>query len=186
MSAFLLSLVVALIADMASRAQQTVARYTSLFGPHRGLLWIVVIAAFASATIGMLAGRWIGDLMPVDAKQMFVAVAFVWSGIAMAWPRQARRAEREPTRSLGAVGLVLTMQLMLDGKLMLVALAAFFSPAYPVAAGGAIGGVLALTLAWQFGEKITEHGVMRTGRVVAGIGVATTGLVVGLMARSLM
>ena len=187
MSALFLSLVAAFLATTGARDQAVVARQSSALGPHPGLLATAVLVACGGAALAVLSGIWIAQLLPAPAKAMLVAIALLLSAVEIAWPRPVTPVPREPTRSLGAVALVLTGQALTDAtRFLILALAVAVSPPLLVGIGGALGSSAALAAGWALGEALSEHRLMRPLRVGIALVLAIVGVIVGLGVRGMV
>jgi len=186
MSAFFLAFLGALLASVGARDQVLVATMRDHLGGHAGLLVVAWLVAIGSAIVAAVAGFWIGTLLPAPAKIMFVAIALLLSGAELAWPRRAD-LPREPTRSLGAIALVLTGHVLTDAaRFLILAVAAALAAPALAAAGGALGGGVALTLGWIAGSDLARHRYLRLIRVGIAVVLGILGIVVGLGARGIV
>ena len=106
MSAFLFAFAAVALTSLGSRDQLLVAHLAGRLGKTLGLLATGLLVSVLTAGLMAWAGSTISAMLPPAAKSMLVAIALVVAGVELAWPRQMRLAA-EPTRSLGAIGLVL-------------------------------------------------------------------------------
>jgi hypothetical protein len=186
MPAFFLALLAAAAATLGGRESVRVARLSEALGGAVALLvagWIA--CAVACVVAGRLGADISGQLAP-QAKALFVAIALLVSGIELAVLRPGR-APAEPTRSFGAVLLVLGEgQLTAAAAFLVFALAGATGAPWLAATGGALGSGAVLTAAWSMGgewESRMPLGVVRFG--VAGLLLAAA-VVTGLTARGLL
>lgn len=153
MTAFLFALVAAFAAGFGARDQQLVAALRDRLGQSGGLLAVAVASAILTAFAAAWFGTLLGSTMSRDAATMFVAIAMLIAAIECAWPR--RKAEpAEPTRSLGAIGIVLFARQLTDAaRFLVLAVAAAYAAPEMAALGGAIGGAASVALGWMLGDK---------------------------------
>nr|WP_137677699.1 hypothetical protein [Parerythrobacter lutipelagi] len=185
MSAFLFALVAVVLTSLGSRDQLLVSRLSDRLGRHVGLL--VAALVVSTATAGLMAwGGWtVSAMLPPAAKSMLVALALLLAAVELAWPNR-RRALVEPTRSVGAMAIVLAGYQITDGaRFLIFALAAALPATALAAAGGAIGGCLALAAAWSAPEKIGRMPLRMLRLLLAGV-LMVASIVIGLSARGLI
>ncbi len=130
---------------------------------------------------------WIGvefaALLPRPAAQMLVAFALMLAAAELAWPVRAE-APREPTRSLGALGLVLLARQIGDGaRFAVFALAVWTTSPVTAALGGAMGGAGAVLIGWSVGGAGLARWPLRPIRLVLAVTLGTAALFIGLDAR---
>lgn len=163
-----------------------VARLSAALGGGVALMiagWIACIVA--SALAARLGAGVAAELAP-EAKAMLVAIALLLAAVELAVLRPGR-APAEPTRSFGAIALVLAAaQLTAAAGFLVFALAGATGSPWLAAAGGALGSGLVLSAACSAGaewEKRVPINVLRYG-VAALLFVAA--LYIGLSARGLL
>ena len=99
----------------------------------------------------------------------------------------ARRAPAEPTRSLGAIALVLFAGQLTDAaRFLVLALAVASGEPALAAVGGALGSGAVLTAGWALGEDWEKHLFMRTIRLAATALFVVAALATGLAARGVI
>lgn len=185
MSGFLFAFVAVLLTSLGSRDQLLVAHLAGRLGKAVGLLVAGIGISVVTSGLMAWAGANVAAMLPAAAKSMLIAIALVVAGVELAWPRQTRLAN-EPTRSLGAIGLVLFGYQITDAARFLVfALAAGFAFPQLAGAGGALGGAAAIVLAWVVGDEML-HWPLRLLRIVLGAALLVAGLIIGLSARGLL
>ncbi len=185
MPAFFLTLIACAVVTVAGREQVRVARLSASLGSGTGLFVAIWLGAILSSAIVAWLGTEIAPMMPAAGKQMFVALALAFSAAEVAILRAGRKPE-EPTRSTGAIFLVLFSAQLTDAARFLV-LALSVATAQPVlaAAGGALGSGLALSAAALAGADWEEKLPVR--RLAWGVGgvLFAVAIVIGLSARGL-
>ncbi len=166
MPALFLSLIAAALALAGGRSARLAAQLSASLGGSAGLLAVCWFTAAASSAVAAWGGGILAPELNANGKTMFVAVALAVAALELAWP-QRRKGPAEPTRSLGAITLVLLAGQVTDAARFLV-LALSVATGMPVlaAVGGAIGTGATLTLAWASGAAWEERlplGAIRLG-----------------------
>ncbi|MFC3096832.1 hypothetical protein [Alteraurantiacibacter palmitatis] len=153
MTAFFLSFLAALLLGAAGRDGVRVARLSAGSGPATalgaapGLVLAIWFSALAASALAAGAGAWLAPQMPGPARTMFVAMALGVAALELA-VRKAPRAPAEPTRSTGAILIVLAAAQITDSaRFVIAALAVLTREPWLAAAGGTLGSGVALTLA---------------------------------------
>lgn len=186
MDSFLLPLVATLLISLGGRDQLLVARLSERLGQSQGLLAVGALVSAATAVIMAVSGYMIASMLPGPAKQMLVAFALLAAAVELFWPVKLADPQ-EPTRSLGAIGLVLFVRQIGDAaRFAIFAFAAATVLAPMTAVGGAIGGTAALLLGWMMGAKLEQKLPLRAIRVVLGLALAAIAALIGLSARALI
>ena len=185
MPALFLALLTAALAMAGGRTARVTGQLAAALGARAGLLLACWLTAVATATLAGWASTWIAPAMPAAGKAMFVAVALALSALELLFAR-SRLAPSEPTRSLGAVALVLLAGQVTDAaRLFVLALAvATGAPAF-AAAGGAIGSGAVLTSAWALGSEWEQLPLRAMRLGVAGLFLIGA-VIVALSARGLI
>lgn len=156
MDGFLLALSLAMATALGAREQVLVARLSDALGRSIALLATAVASAVTSAALMAWLGARLAPLLPPVGACVLIVAALGRSALELAAPVQLRPL-REPTRSLGAIGLVLFARQIGDAArfvLLALAAAAYSSPA--VALGGAVAGSAAAVLGWWAGAARLE------------------------------
>jgi hypothetical protein len=152
MPALFLALLTSALAMLGARAALLTARLSGALGGRAGLLVVCWITAIVTAVLAGRAGGWLAPQMAPAAKAMFVAAALAVSALELLFMR-LRPAPAEPTRSLGAIALVLLAEQVADAARFFVLALAVATGAPPLAAaGGALGSGAVLTAAWMLGR----------------------------------
>ena len=186
MSAFLFAFVAVLVTSFGGRDQLLIAGFTHRLGRHFGVLVMSYAISIATAFAMAWAGMYIAQLLPDNAKMMLVAIAMFLAAIELVWPITVRTA-KEPTRSLGAIGLILIFRQWGDASRFLVfAIAAALATPLWAGAGGAFGGIAALTLAWLLAEPLRFPLLSKPYRQALGVIIGLVSIAIGLSARGLL
>ena len=139
MDSFLFSLLLVFALALGGRDQWLVARWADALGRRVSLLLVGVAAASCTAALMAWAGAGFADRLPPRAAQMLVAFALAIAGAELAWPVRLKEP-REPTRSLGAIALVLAGRQVGDAaRFAVFAFAAHAHWPVTAAIGGALG-----------------------------------------------
>ncbi|MDP5102829.1 MAG: hypothetical protein NWP98_02780, partial [Erythrobacter sp.] len=148
MDGFLLALLLVFALALGGRDQWLVAQWSDGLGQSGALLTVGMVTAALSAGVMAFVGAEFAALLPRRAAQMLIAFALGAAALELGWPvKQAQ--PREPTRSLGAIGIVLLARQIGDGaRFAVFALAAWASLPLAAGLGGAVGGAGAVTLGW--------------------------------------
>lgn len=183
MDSFLLALLLVFAVSLGARDQWLVARWSEALGRSQPLL----LLGFASAALSAGAMAWLGSeiaaLLPARAARMLIAFALAAAAAELAWPVTSA-APREPTRSLGAITIVLFARQLGDAaRFAVFALAAGAVLPAASALGGAIGGGAALALGWSVGASTLERWPLKWLRLTLALGLFIAALFIGLNAR---
>lgn len=183
MDGFLLALLLTFVLALGGRDQGLVAQWSDALGQSKALLLVAVLCAVLSAAAMAWIGSGFAALLPRRAGQMLIAFALALAAIELAWPVRTT-PPREPTRSLGAVGIVLLARQIGDGaRFAVFALAAWAHWPAAAALGGALGGAGALALGWSVGAQRLARWPLRPLRLVLAAGLMIAALFTGLNAR---
>ncbi len=130
---------------------------------------------------------WVGAefaaMLLARAAQMLVAFALAIAGFELAWPVKLKEP-REPTRSLGAIAIVLVARQIGDGaRFAIFAFAAQASLSATAALGGALGGGAAIAMGWSLGAAGLASLPLRTVRRVLAVCLILAAIFIGLNAR---
>ncbi len=183
MPGFFLSLLACFVVTLAGREQLRIARLSQALGSTSGMIWLVWSSSIVTSAIAAWLAMTIAPVMPPAGKEMFVAFALVIGGLEVAFLR-ARRQPKEPTRSSGAILIVLFSAQMADAaRFLIMALAILMAEPVMVAAGGILGSGIALTIAAMAAGDWERRAPIRP--IAFGVGgmLVLTGLITGLAAR---
>ena len=183
MEGFLLALLLVFALALGGRDQVMVAQWSDALGQSGALL----LTAILTATISAAAMAWVGAefaaLLPRRAAQMLVAFALAAAAFELGWPVKAK-APREPTRSLGAIAIVLLARQIGDGaRFAVFALAAWASLPFAAGLGGAMGGAGAVALGWAVGAEGLARWPLRAVRLGLAACLLVAAVIIGLNAR---
>jgi Ca2+/H+ antiporter, TMEM165/GDT1 family len=151
MDVFLLSFVLVFAIALGGRDTLVMAGLSDGLG-HAPLLLVVGMGcAVASASFMAWLGSTFAEILPYRAGKMLVAFALGFAALELALPLRIKQPD-EPTRSLGAIALVLLARQIGDAaRFVVFALAALAHVPAVSALGGAIAGSGALMVGWSLG-----------------------------------
>ncbi len=186
MPAFFLSLLLCALVTAAGRESVRVARLSGALGSGTGLLFAVVASSVLSSALAAFLGSRIAPILAADAKLMFVAFALGIAGIELALLKP-RRAPVEPTRSTGAILLVLLAAQITDAaRFCIMAIAVSTAAPAMAAAGGAVGSAAALIIASIAARNWEDKLPLAKLRYLVGFILAIAGLVTAMSARGII
>lgn len=185
MPAFFLTFLAVAVAMLAGRDAVRVARIRAALGWGGPLVVTVLLAALAGAALA----AWIaGSLIPVippQFKPVTVAVALGLAGLEVLL-RSPPEKPREPTRSMGAITLVLLLGMVTDASgFIILSMAIATGEPLLAAAGGAFGAAVVLLGAIVAGEdwQALPLGAIRR---VGGIGLLLVAVILVIFAQNLL
>ena len=165
----LMAMAAGFVATNGGRAQLLVARLARVLGRSQGLL----LSALAASSGTMLLAVWLGSIARLqldnDLVGWLAALAILAASIELLWPIRMREA-KEPTRSLGAISLVLITRQFVDApRLVVFAASTQLAPATILALGGALGGGICLWFGWRFGDMVDRRFAAKPVRWTMGL-----------------
>jgi putative Ca2+/H+ antiporter (TMEM165/GDT1 family) len=180
---FLFSLLLVFALALGGRDQWLVARWADALGRSVPLLLTGIACAALSAALMAWVGAEFAAMLPRRAAQMLIAFALALAAFELAWPVKPL-APREPTRSLGAIAIVLAARQVGDAaRFAVFALAASASLPATAALGGALGGGAAIALGWSVGVQGLGRLPLPIIRRVLAACLIVAALFIGLNAR---
>lgn len=183
MDGFLIALLLVFALATGGRDQLMVARWADHLGSGMALLVVAVLISALSAGAMAWAGAEFAALLPRRAAQMLVAFAFGIAALELALPVRLK-VPQDPTRSLGAIAIVLLARQIGDGaRFAVFALAAWSAVPLTAGLGGALGGAAAVALGWGAGAEALARWPFRTLRLCLAAALALMALFIGLNAR---
>ncbi|MEM7690489.1 MAG: hypothetical protein AAF291_15850 [Pseudomonadota bacterium] len=191
MDSFLFCLILVALIALGGREQRLIAQLSDGLADRSGavvrrpltLLALGWAGAAASAGVMTYAALALADIMPARAAWMLVALALAIAALELAWPVRMKPLA-EPTRSLGAMGLVLAWRQVGDAaRFIIFAFAVEATFAVTALIGGALGGGAAVTLGWALGEKNLSKYPLRWIRMALALALIVAAIFIGLNAR---
>lgn len=168
---------------MGGRDQRMVALWADSLGQSGALLAVAIASACLSAAAMAWVGAELAALLPRPAAQMLVAFALAFAVVELALPVRIK-APQEPTRSLGALAIVLFARQIGDGaRFAVFALAAWTVWPLTAGLGGALGGAAAVVLGWAAGSEALARWPLRSFRLVLAVCLGIAALFIGLIVR---
>lgn len=183
MDSFLFSLLVVFALALGGRDQWLVARWVDALGRSAPLLLIGILSACFTAALMAWAGAQFAAMLPPRGAQMLVAFALAIAAFELSWPVKLKEP-CEPTRSLGAIAIVLAARQIGDGaRFAVFAFAAQAILPAAAALGGALGGAAAVAMGWSLGSAGLERLPLRVLRRGLALCLILAALFIGLNAR---
>jgi putative Ca2+/H+ antiporter (TMEM165/GDT1 family) len=183
MPALFLALLTAFLAMLGGRSALLTARLAGALGGSAALLAACWLTAIASSALAAWAGLLIAPLMAPAGKTMFVAAALALAALELLLFKSAA-APAEPTRSHGAIVLVLLARQVTDSaRFLVLVLAVATAEPFLAAAGGALGSGAVLSAAWALGGEWERRLPLRAIRLGAAGVFVLAAIVTALTAR---
>ena len=169
MPAFYLSLIAVVLAGLGARDQVTLAGVALHQRGRPALLVVAVLCACATGALAVWAAGRMLPILPPPARMIFAAVAVGFAG-AESMLLVPRRALAEPTRSLGALALVLLARQVTDaGRFLIFGLGVGMGAPLAAGAGGILGSAALVFFAWARPELLETPGARLIRRAVGGV-----------------
>lgn len=185
MPSFFLALLASALATVAGREAVRVARLSAALGGGPWLLLAGWLACIVACALAARLGAGIAETLVPAAKSMLVAIALLLAALELAVLRPGK-APAEPTRSFGAVALVLSAaQLTAAAGFLVFALAGATGSPWLAGAGGALGSGAVLTAAWSAGAEWEARVPLTMLRYTVAAALLLAAIVTGLSARGL-
>lgn len=173
MPAFYLTFIAVLLSGIGARDQLTVASLALVQGRRPAVLIVAILTSVLTAVFAAWAARWMLGQLPPPARTIFAAIALGMAGLEsmVLAPRQKpRRTPREPTNSLGALGLVLLGHQVTDAVRFLVfGMGVGLAGPWPAGAAGALGGAILVAFAWAWPQVLGTPAARWTRRIVGAV-----------------
>ena len=169
---------------LGSPACLIVSRLSTQLDRHVGLLIAGFVTAKATAAIAALLGAWAASFLIGQSRAWLVAAALIVAAVMMVrGPRTKPLAE--PTRSLGAMGLVLFAKQAADpARWVIFASAAALGKAQHAMLGGGFGVAFVLILCWWLNERVTAYAHHSIVRNAIGALFVLTALLIGFIGKN--
>ena len=169
MDTFLIVSLLVFALALGGRDQLVIAQFASQLERTSGLLATGAFSATLAAVAMAYAGSTVAGFLPDQAEAILVAFALAIAGVQLLWPVKLKPM-KEPTRSYVAIGAVVLVRQLVDAPRFAVFALATLA-VYPGAAmaGGAVGGIAAITLGWLIGDRLAAMlplRIIRTGWAV--------------------
>ena len=186
MTSLLFAMVASFLAATGARDQLLVARLSAALGPSTGLLAIALASSAITAGIAAWFGARLAETMSENAATMFVAIALLLAAFECAWPNR-EKIPKEPTRSLGAIAIVLFARQLTDASRFLIAAFAVVFASWPLAGfGGALGGGAAVAIGWAMNSALEQRLPLRAIRIGLALALFVLASITGLTARGII
>ncbi len=183
MDVFLFTLLLVFVIALGGRDQLVIADLADRLGQTAPLLVTAMVCAITSAGLMAWLGSTFAAMLPWRAARMLVAFALAAGALELAMPVRLKPIH-EPTRSLGAIGIVLLARQIGDGaRFVIFAFAALAHFPVVSAVGGALGGAAALALGWSAGAAALGRYPLIWWRRALALVLAMAAVFIGLEAR---
>ena len=167
MPAFYLTLIAVLLAGIGARDQVTIGALTRMQGTRPGVLIVACLSALLTAAFAGWAASVMLAELPPPARAIFAAIAMGMAGLE-SLILSPRRDPREPTQSLGALLLVLSMHQVTDAaRFLIFGMGVGFAAPIPAALAGGVGGCVLVAAAWVWPDVLASRAA-RLGRRIVG------------------
>lgn len=166
MLGFLLALIATVVVGLGARDQVLVAGLAARQGQRPAVLGIALVSsALAAAGAVWIAGA-VAPQLAVPVRQMLAALALGLAGLEML-VFSPKPSPAEPTNSLGAFGIVLLAQQLIDAA-RFVLFGIVVASLLPGAAGlgGALGGTAVVAIGWGAGQALLDLPLRRIRRLL--------------------
>ena len=178
----LLALIAVVFAGLGARDQVTLAHLVGRQGARPGMLVTAIAVSIVSAAIAAWAAIAIAPQLAPTARGLLAAMALGFAGVESLLLAPGK-PPKEPTRSLGALAIVLLAHQLTDAaRFLIFAIAVAFAAPFPAAVGGAVGGTIVLTAAWLAPELASDPRLRIARRAV---GAAMLAVALGAAWRAL-
>lgn len=169
MPAFYLTFIAVLLAGIGARDQATVASLAMVQGRRPAVLIVAVLTSVLTAAFAAWAAKWMLGQLPPPARTIFAAIALGMAGLE-SLVLVSRRMPREPTNSLGALGLVLLGHQVTDAVRFLVfGMGVGLAGPWPAGAAGALGGAILAAFACAWPQALGIPAARWTRRIAGAL-----------------
>lgn len=169
MPAFYLTLMAVLLAGIGARDQVTIAGLALRQGRRPAVLVVALIVSSLTACFAAYAATVMLTQLPPPARTIFAGIALGMAGLE-SMVLAPRRDPREPTNSLGALGIVLLAHQVTDAPRFLVfGMGVGLAGPLPAGAAGVLGGAVLVAFAWAFPEFLGVPAARWTRRIVGAL-----------------
>ncbi|APE27954.1 hypothetical protein [Aurantiacibacter gangjinensis] len=185
MPAFFLTFIAVAAAMLAGRDAVRVARLKASLGWTAPLLVIIFVAALLGAALAAWIAGSLAPLIAPSYKPVVVAVALGLAGLELLL-RSPPAKPREPTRSMGAITLVLLLGMVTDASgFIILSMAIATGELALAAAGGATAAIAVLVAALVAAEDWDTLPLDPVRRIVAAA-LILAAVVIVLVGRNLI
>lgn len=148
MDAALIAFALCTLTAFGSRAHLLIAELGETLGRAIGLLAIAAFMALLTTAIMAILGAMLAEPLVGEERQWLIVCTLLLAALELALPVKTPRLV-EPTRSLGAIALVLFARQIVDApRLCAFASAAALADPDHALAGGGLAALLSTALAW--------------------------------------
>lgn len=169
MTGFFLALLAALLAGLGARDQVMLAELSRSQGIRPAALCVAIATCAGACAFAAWASQAVAPMLNANARLFLAGLALAFAG-AEALVLGAARAPREPTRSLGALAIVLAAQQLTDATRFLVFAISLAAYTPGLAAGGATAaGAILLGWAWAAPDLLAAREVRLARRIIGAV-----------------
>lgn len=169
MAAFYLTALAVLLSGIAARDQMIVAALTQAQGQRLGVLITGLLCAAIACVIAVYAATAFLALLPAPARPILAAFAIGLAGLE-SLIFSPRRKVKEPTHSLGALGLVLLAKQVTDAtRFTVFALAVGTGAPLAAGLGGGLASFALIASAWAFSPVFATTAIRVARRLVGAV-----------------
>lgn len=156
MLGFLLALIATVVAGLGARDQLLVAGLAARQGQRPAVLVIALVSSALAAAGAVWIAQSIAPQLAQSVRQMLGVLALGLAGLEML-AFSPKPSPAEPTNSLGAFGIVLLAQQLIDAARFLL-FGIVVASLLPGAAGlgGALGGMAVVAIGWVAGQALLD------------------------------
>lgn len=177
----MLAFIAVLLAGTGARDQLAVAALARSQGSRPAVLIVGLAISMVTALLAGWAAAMLAPALNSDARLFLAALALGFAGLEALLLRPARQAV-EPTRSIGALTIMLASQQLTDAaRFLIFGIALAVNAPLPSAIGGAAGGMVLLGCAWAVPKPFTWQ-LLRRPRRAIGSGLVLLSIWLGLRA----
>ena len=181
MPAFFLTFLAVGAAMLAGRDASRVAQLRASLGWVGPLLVTVLLAALAGAGLAAWIAQELSPLIRPGVKPLIVGLALALAAGEVLL-RSAPKPPREPTRSMGAITLVLLLGMVTDSSgFIILSLAIATGEPLLAASGGALGAMVVLAAAIIVGED-WQALPLKPARITVGCALALAAVLIVISA----
>jgi len=169
MSAFYLTLIAVLLSGLGGRDQLTLAALTRRQGPRIGVIATACVLAICTSAFAAYAASRMLTILPLQARPILEAIALAFAGLE-SLILSPKADPREPTRSLGALALVLLAHQLTDAaRFTLFGLAVGTGSPLAAGLGGGLASLVLSFTAIAFAHRVGMRDLRITRRVIGGL-----------------
>lgn len=181
MASFYFTLLAVLLSGIGARDQVTVAGLVLRQGARPSVLIVAALISTATGLLAAWASTYVAPMLGPQARPIFAAIALGLAGLE-SLVFAPRIGPKEPTHSLGALGIVLTAHQFTDAARFLVfGIAVGTGAAIPAGMAGVLGGIVMVAAGWALPALVTSQQARVVRRLVGALLLVAAVIVVARM-----